>query len=210
MYSLSSSYLGAACDLLTLDNKLMTNGRVTRIGEDFIEVSNALGVMALRKYEDRVKAEIKHARGNVVIEGRLYLPTMQFFRVVDMDCLATNDKREFFRVPMDETAVVSKKTVDGRKGMDFGVKLVDLSIGGCQIHSSLAFQTGQTILVGIKINGELIRMEGEIKRTLPNNGHGYNYGIQFENNSDRNKDIVCQYLFKIQKDTINEIKEKAK
>lgn len=210
MYSLSNKHVGSSCELYTLDNTLMTNGKLTRIGDDFIEVTNSLGVMSLRKYEERVKCVIKTAQGDVVIEGRLYLPNMESFRIIDMDCLADNDKREFFRVQLTENCIISKRTHDGRKGMDFGVKMLDLSIGGCQLHSSLAFEKGQTIVVGLRINDEIIRVDGTIVRVVSTPSGGYNYGVRFEDTGDRNSDIICQYLFKKQKDTINEIKEKAK
>lgn len=210
MYNLANSYIGSTCELYTLDNTLMTNGKLTRIGEDFIEVTNSLGVMSLRIYEDRVKCVIKNPQGDKVIEGRLYLPNMENFRIIDMDCLAENDKREFFRVQLNDNCIISKRTHEGKRGMDFGVKLVDLSIGGCQLHSSLAFEKGQTIVVGLRINDEIIRMDGTIVRAIPGPMGGHNYGVRFEDSSGRNGDVICQYLFKKQKDTINEIKEKAK
>lgn len=208
MFNISNSYIGAQCDLLTMDNKILTNGRLKKVGFDFVEISNDIKTLSLLRYEETVKVEIKHASlPTIVVAGRLYLPNMDFFRIVDIDALANSESREFFRVNVGDKALIKKRNTNGVESMNFEVTLVDISLGGALIASGLAFENGNKVALGIEIDGERIFYAAEIVRTLPKEKNLFRYGLKFVEIKGSVGDKLCKYLFIKQKEIINELKK---
>ena len=128
---IDEGYRFALCELRTQGNDLLTKGKIIKIGPDFLEITNNLGSFSLIRYEHNVKVLVNHhALEPLVIEGRLYIPTMEFFRVIDTRTLMEGEQRNFFRVNVNLEATASIENRGGGSIRNMACTLQDLSLNG--------------------------------------------------------------------------------
>lgn len=193
---LDKSYLNTVCELKTLENELLTKGKIIKVDDTFIEISNDFGVDSIIRYEKNVKVNIHHpVNGLCVIEGVLYLPTMQFFRVIDFKTLSMKDQRNFFRVSTHLNAKCGILTKSGGVLRTHECSIHDISLGGVFIKSESIFALNQTITLSFMIDNHKIDVQGTVVRLKPIGYPQIGFGIMFDNLSSKNANIICQYLF---------------
>ena len=103
MYNLPSLYVGAFAELSTLDNRLLTSGKITKVGTDFIEATNGFRSLVLRKEEGEVKMSIKSgSQPAIFVRGTIYVPTDYDYRLTNLQIITEGDKRTFFRLNVND------------------------------------------------------------------------------------------------------------
>lgn len=200
---LDQTYLNTVCELRTLENELLTKGKIIKVDSTFIEFSNDFGVDTITRYEKNVKVNIHHPiNGLYVIEGVLYLPTMQFFRVVEFKTLSMKDQRNFFRVSTHLVATCSIVAKSGSVVRTYECTINDISLGGVFVKTDATLPVKQTVLIAFAVNGHRIEVSGTVVRTRSIGYPQIGYGIMFENLSNKDANVVCQYLFSKQKEIL--------
>ncbi|MGL5978349.1 MAG: PilZ domain-containing protein [Erysipelotrichaceae bacterium] len=200
---LPQSYRFAFCELRTMENDLLTKGQIIKIGADFLEVSNDLGSASLSRYVGKVKVVINHKEEDTkVLEGNLYIPTMDFFRIIDMATLAEKEQRNFFRVNVNLPASMKVEPRGGGIPRPYDIEMVDLSLGGALLRGNMILSRRTRLSVEVFLDGKLMEHKATIVRCLRLSDGNYGYGIQFDAMDDTYANLICQYLFKRQKDII--------
>lgn len=202
--ALPIGYTNALCELKTLGNDLLTTGVIRKIGPDFLEITNAMGSSSLKFYVDEVKVVITHKKlPDRVFIGRLYIPTMEFFRVIDVKSVMGKDLRNFFRVNVYLPAIVvaPNEDKDAKEITNkYEVMVVDLSLGGCYLTTEASILPMTEVLLILQLDSKRVEVKTQIKRRmeLPNGMRGY--GCAFVGLKNVNADAVVKYLFKKQKE----------
>lgn len=202
--ALPIEYTDALCELKTLNNDLLTTGVVRLIGPDFLEITNAMGSSSLKFFVDEVKVIVMHKKlPDRVFVGKLYIPTMEFFRVIDVQSVMSKDLRNFFRVNVYLPAHIVAPN-DDKESKELNnkheVTVVDLSLGGTYITTTASLLPMTQILIVMSLEHKRLEVTALIKRRseLPNKMYGY--GCAFIGLKNTNADAVVKYLFKKQKE----------
>ena len=205
MYDLSGKYVGSFAELTTMDNRLLTSGKVLLVGEDMVEVSNGFRSAAIRAIDDCVKLSIKSNRlPPIFLKGTIYLPNFDNFRLVNIDVLSENDNRNFFRLAVDDDIYVT--TADNQV---VSSKMLDISLGGALIQSTARLIVGDQINVTIPNKNTNFEIKSTVLRALPHTESLTNYGISFSGITPKQSDMLCEFLFARQKEEINRLKNNS-
>lgn len=200
---IDEEYRFANCELRTINNDLLTKGKIIKIGSDFLEISNELGSTSLNRYEKRVKVIINHAYlESKVIEGDLYIPTMEFFRVIDTKTVMEKEQRNFFRVNVNIDAVAGVGPRGGGPIKKYPVIINDLSLNGALMITTTIIAQRAKIELTFEIDNNELILDGQVVRCRLNSDNMYCYGIRFIDIDNANSNLICQYLFKKQKEVI--------
>ena len=202
--ALPKEYQDALCELKTLSNDLLTTGQIRKIGADFLEITNAMGSSSLKQYVDEVKVIITHKKlPQLVYVGKLYIPTMEFFRVIDVKSVMNEDLRNFFRVNVYTPGIVIAPNEDKESKeltSTHDVTIVDLSLGGAYITTSASLSQSTQVTIVITLDQKPIQLTGIIKRKKNLVDGTFGYGCSFTAMKNSTADVVCKYLFKVQKE----------
>jgi len=200
---IDEEYRFANCELRTINNDLLTKGKIIKIGSDFLEISNELGSTSLNRYEKRVKVIINHTYlESKVIEGDLYIPTMEFFRVIDTKTIMEKEQRNFFRVNVNIDAVAGVGPRGGGPIKKYPVIINDLSLNGALMITTTIIAQRAKIELTFEIDNNELILDGQVVRCRLNSDNMYCYGIRFIDIDNANSNLICQYLFKKQKEVI--------
>lgn len=200
---IDEEYRFANCELRTINNDLLTKGKIIKIGSDFLEISNELGSTSLNRYEKRVKCIINHAYlESKVIEGDLYIPTMEFFRVIDTKTIMEKEQRNFFRVNVSIDAVAGVGPRGGGPIKKYPVIINDLSLNGALMITTTIIAQRAKIELTFEIDNNELILDGQVVRCRLNSDNMYCYGVRFIDIDNSNSNLICQYLFKKQKEVI--------
>lgn len=202
--ALPAEYHGALCELKTLSNDLLTTGVIQKIGEDFLEISNALGTSSIKFFVEEVKVIITHKKlPDRVFIGKLYIPNLKFFRVIDVQNVMNRDMRNFFRVNvyLPATIVVPNEDKEAKELTNtYEVNVIDLSLGGMYMTVDTYIAMGTQILISMQLDGHKFEVSAVIKRKRDLTNNQFGYGCAFIGLKNKNADIVVKYLFKKQKE----------
>lgn len=200
---IAEEYRFANCELRTINNDLLTKGKIIKIGSDFLEISNELGSTSLSRYEKRVKVIINHAfLESKVIEGDLYIPTMEFFRIIDTKTVMEKEQRNFFRVNVNIDAIAGVGPRGGGPIKKYPVIINDLSLNGALMITNTIIAQRAKIELTFEIDKNELILDGQVVRCRLNSDNQYCYGIRFIDIDNTNSNLICQYLFKKQKEVI--------
>ncbi len=200
---IDEEYRFANCELRTINNDLLTKGKIIKIGSDFLEISNELGSTSLNRYEKRIKVIINHAYlESKVIEGDLYIPTMEFFRVIDTKTVMEKEQRNFFRVNVNIDAVAGVGPRGGGPIKKYPVIINDLSLNGALMITNTIIAQRAKIELTFEIDNNELILDGQVVRCRLNSDNMYCYGVRFIDIDNANSNLICQYLFKKQKEVI--------
>lgn len=200
---IAEEYRFANCELRTISNDLLTKGKIIKIGSDFLEISNELGSTSLNRYEKRIKVIINHAYlESKVIEGDLYIPTMEFFRVIDTKTVMEKEQRNFFRVNVNIDAIVGVGPRGGGPIKKYPVVINDLSLNGALMITNTIIAQRTKIELTFEIDKVELILDGQVVRCRLNSDNLYCYGVRFIDMDNTNTNLICQYLFKKQKEVI--------
>ncbi len=200
---IAEEYRFANCELRTMGNDLLTKGKIIKIGSDFLEISNDLGSSSLARYEHKVKVVINHTYlDSIVIEGNLYIPTMEFFRVIDVKTLMEKEQRNFFRVNVNIEAIAGVGPRGGGPLKRYSVVLNDLSLNGSLMVSKAIIPQRSKVELVFTIDDKEVILDGQVVRCRLLSENVYGYGIRFIDMNDMDANHICQYLFRKQKEAL--------
>jgi len=142
---------------------------------------------------DRAAYEFKS-----VILQRIKEP-LPFILIKRPEELKRIQRRDYFRLELDGIVELHQEKKDGSIEKK-EVKLMDISGGGIQIKTKLKLKEGDQIKISFK---KLIKLDklikGKIVRKRKENFEVYKYGIEFIDISDRNREMIIQWIFNLQR-----------
>ncbi len=203
MFILPNKYLGAFAELTTEDNKLLTSGKIKKIGEDFIEIVNGFHSEAIRVEEGTVKLNIKSGVSPAIfLTGKIYLPDHYSYRLINIELASEGDKRSFFRLPTNDYIEVD---TDSKEGSQQAL-MKDISLGGMMIETMDEYYLNELIHMQLLTKTADLHLNGKIVRVKKSERGTYMYGVAFLTLSSRESDTLCNYIFDRQKAEINRLK----
>jgi hypothetical protein len=224
MMPLSGDYLGSPCEVKSMDNALILAGYITGISGEGLEISDKNDTLPIIHCNTTVKVSIlSETLGLRVVIGKVYLSTKDFTRIVDVQNAADYEKRSFFRVRLsiqssagllpentEETggAENGPKTGDTEPVEFFPILIRDLSLSGLFFTTDRKLRPDNRVVIRLDISGSDLTLVCKVIRSISvemDTKDGY--GCEFQNNTGRQFDLLCKYLFDCQREQLRLLRE---
>ncbi len=202
------NYISSLCEIKTMENQLISRGKIKEIEADSIKVADRDGNMELISFGTRVKINIfNNKSGFRVLVGKVLTSNEEEMKIVDIMSLVDHERREFFRVSLKNhtNMYIANTLVEAQLSEPIKIVVNDLSLSGLQIETKKELQTNQDIWVEFDIKGKLYLWQCKVIRMVEYDELGvYYYGCQFSFDDSSENDILCAYLFQKQREQIQQ------
>lgn len=212
MLPITEQYLQSPCEVKTISNDLITTGSIRVIRKDTIEVANELDTLPIVHCDTLVKVNVYNNNiGFRVLVGKVFLSTPDFMRIIEVQNLTDFERRDFFRIKVDLTAkayLIENDVPENGTLHLFTIHVSDLSLGGLFIKTKKKLEVGQRLVVNlVLLDSTSIAFCCEVQREQPITVISNGYGCAFLDNSTRQFDLLCKYIFDKQREQIRSTKE---
>lgn len=221
MLALPQEYIGSLCEIKTMTNDFLAVGRVIKIDNEALEFSGSSGErMPLMQYRMPVKLYVHHQKeATRILVGVVYLSTENFTRVEEVKPLQDFERRGAFRVNTNVTARLTAMMSDEEQAafdealmdatadeademlakMDFEAKVMDVSLTGVRLQSSLPLVPGSRYHIEFNILDTEMAFCLRVQRLIPMEDGEVQFGCIFFDYSERQMDLLCKELFQLQR-----------
>lgn len=211
MLPIPETYLHCACEIKTLEGILLGNGSLNSIAEDSVRIARADGFLPTVPNGALVSLRFSQPSGeNKTLIGKVSLSGPEKMRVDEVQNLSDYERRNFFRVKTVINTLVHpvlEETSDFSSVQPFQVRITDLSISGCFIESRKKLETGSRFMLALPLFSEKTSLLCKVHRIMKSENRFNGYGCVFINNTSRQNDLLCQYLFEQQRIIIKRARE---
>lgn len=211
MLPLSEQYLHSPCEIKSLTNEVILTGVLDQISDDCLQITNTPEKLPIIHCNTSVKVNIyNNSLGFRVFVGTVYLSTPEFIRVVDVQTASDFEKRDFFRVKVNITTsayLVHDDTQEDTPVSMFPIKIGDLSLGGLSFQTEEELQPEDHLVVKLNVESQNMSLLCKIKRLITVDEDPVGYGCEFIDNSGRQFDLLCRYIFECQRQQIQDIRQ---
>ncbi len=199
-----------------MENAPILMGYISKFVEDGVQIASKEDRLPLIHCNTTVKISVMNsALGFKILIGRVYLSTEEFLRVVDVQTAMDYEKRNFFRVKVDvETeafpvkAVTETGAASSRRATPSGSDPGHQPQRAVSCLSSYSMNVGDQLIVNLDLYGTVVSLLCKVVRKIPVElGTEDGYGCEFLDNSGRQFDLLCKYLFDCQREQIQIMKQ---
>lgn len=210
MLPLPKEYLQSPCELLSMDNIPILSGYLSSISDGEVQISDRLGELPLVHCNTRVKLNVVHRTLSFrSLVGIVFLSTNNMIRVVEVQNAANGERRDFFRVKLSlQLAALPLRGGDAGEGaakspsaQPFVIAVKNLSLSGLLFDSGRKFKIGDRLTVFLDLYGERLELPCEVVRKLPPPDSSC-CGCEFLEPSETQLNLLCKYLFEVQREQI--------
>lgn len=219
MLPISEQYLLSPCEVRSMENAPILLGYISKFGDNEVQIASKEERLPLLHCNTTVKVSVmNNTLGFKVLIGRVYLSTDEFLRIVDVQNAMEYEKRNFFRVkvdvdtkafpvpPVTETSAASPAMREPVK-----ITIRDISLSGLFFISSYGMDAGDQLIVNLDLYGTVVSLLCKVMRKIPVDlGTQDGYGCEFLDNSGRQFDLLCKYLFDCQRQQIQLMEQYAR
>lgn len=211
MLPVPETYLHCACEIKTLEGILLGNGLLNGIAEDSVQIARADGFLPTIPCGALVSLHLSQPSGeNKTLIGKVSLSGPEKMRVDDVQNLSDYERRNFFRIKTVINTLVHpvlEEKSDFSSVQPFQVRVTDLSMSGCFIESRKKLEIDSRFMLALPLYEEKISLLCKVQRKMKPENRFNGYGCVFINNTSRQNDLLCQYLFEQQRTIIKRVRE---
>ena len=221
MLPIPQEYIGAGCELKSLDNRLIAIGRIIKIDHDALEIAAAADeYMQLIQYRLPVKITVHGGKmEDRILVGITYLSTDRFARLEEVRPLQDFERRGAFRVNLGAKGQLypifneeQRKTFEEKMqrlapeaaqaledSLFLDVKIIDISLTGMRLGCHQRLPEGSRYFVDCTPVEEPMTFGLQVERIIRMPDGTEQYGCCFFDLSERQSDALCRDLFQLQK-----------
>ncbi len=207
---IDKDYAESVCEIKTMDNMLMAIGKIKEVTDSYIKLYSKKKEFRVMDFGEVIKVNIFNTKlGFKVIVGNVYTSTRAELSMMNVSVIASQERRNFFRVDMNLDARVIYRNRGPSREAD--VSVLDMSLSGLRFKTELEFSEGSIVSIVLKLtpNGRGIGKEHtfpcQIVRKITNEDENmFQYGCQFTGDIEDSSDALCSFLFKKQRESLNE------
>lgn len=213
MLPVSEIFLQCDCKIKTLEGVLLGSGVLSGIAFDSVQILKGDGFLPTIPRSALVCLALSAPSGeSKTLIGKVFLSGPEKMLVEAVQNLSDYERRNFFRV---KTAIVTAMTPVSQEAegtghaQPFQVKITDLSMSGCFLESRKILTIGSCCTIAIPLYKDRISLLCKVRRITKAENKCRGYGCTFLNNTSRQNDLLCQYLFEEQRTMIKRAREKS-
>lgn len=204
-----AEYTGSLCEIKTMENALVSTGRIKEIAAKYIKISNRNKDLEIVDYGTLLKINVFNTQqGFRVIVGNVYTSSKVELSIVSIVSLVETERRNFFRVDMNyDTKAVFMESSKASRATEVDISIKDMSLSGIRFVSKYRFETGMYIKTRMTLNKKKdVNIQCRIVRIISEEVDGMkNYGCEIihDTNDNDDTDIFCSFLFQKQREFLN-------
>lgn len=206
MLPISEDYIQSVCEVKTPEDRLLGTGMLENITEEAIQICKNHDSLPTLHCDTFVNIHVKNkALGAKNLVGKVFLSTSDMIRIIEVQNLTDFERRNFFRLKVSiptQAYMTNGETPSEPATQLFSVKVTDLSLSGCFIETKRKLEIGDQVTVSIPLIGVRLSFNCEIRRKPTVEGRCKGYGCNFLDNTTRQADLLCQYIFEKQREQI--------
>ena len=199
-------YEGSVCEIKTMENELIAIGKIKEISQKYIKINNEKKELQIVDYGTSIKVNVFNGKnGFRVLVGNVYTSTKSDMSVDNVINLVDKERRNFFRVDMEISAkVVFKKTAMDMYPTEADVTIMDMSLSGLSFKTPYTFSENHTLSIELNLNkNKNSCFQCRILRIIGFENGEYQYGCEFVYSKSEDADLLCSFLFKKQREFLN-------
>ena len=198
---------GCVCEVKAVNNNLIATGTVRILPEEehLLEVQDSGGHLPSLGLDTKVKLVIHLPQRLQVLAARVYISTEKFLRVRDLESYAEYEKRRFFRLAIDHSAILMPPSgMKDKNGKPLPYRLTirvrDLSLCGLMFVSNREFSVGDEMRITMTmVNNEMEVLNVAIRRQIPWEEPGeWAYGCEILRLSSHGEQRLNAYMLEQQ------------
>lgn len=210
MLPISENYINSVCEIKTPENRLLGTGILEKITEEAIQICKDHDSLPTIHCDTFVNIHIRHkSLGSKSLVGKVFLSTSDMIRIIEVQNLTDFERRNFFRLKINIStqAYMTKsqsqnEAASGTTAQLFPAKVTNLSLSGCFIETKKKLEIGDCFAVSIPLSGTRVTFNCEVRRKPKTEGRYSGYGCVFLDITNRQSDLLCQYIFDKQREQI--------
>ncbi len=204
--------IGSPCEVRTMDNDLLTPGKVGAVGDETLDIVASNGErLPLHYYNAPVKINIfSTTEGKFSLGGNTYISNEKFWRVSNVTLFDNFEKRGFFRIRTDAEGEIllhpeEEEVSEQMPHRKFPMQLLDVSLCGVGFIADCNLEIGENILIRklkMQQNEKEFSFLAKVRRKGAPRDTGDVYGVSIEEISEREMDRLCRIIFALQREEI--------
>ncbi|MBR3839564.1 MAG: PilZ domain-containing protein [Erysipelotrichales bacterium] len=205
MFVINYKYEGASCEIKSFENEKIAIGKIYRTYAEYLWISTTESLRNVEKYEDMlVKVDVSHASlTSLTLMGKLSIGKRGDIKITNVELISENNQREYYRVNLMRDEKLNLVDKSGMINMQFNTKVIDISLGGALIESTLQLPIGRELSLNVEVgNDSIVSLKGVILRK-PDSVNGKNrYGMKFYEHDQLDELVTLgMYLFRVQEES---------
>jgi c-di-GMP-binding flagellar brake protein YcgR len=206
MLPISKQYLKSRCEIKTIDNSLITTGILCDIAEDDIKIGKDTDFLSTLHCGTLVKIQVSNQNLEIkVLIGKVFVSSSELLQITDIQNLTDFERRNFFRLKLNIHTQAYPVQENGAPCQDvqvFQINITDLSLSGFFIRTRRTLEMGDCFVATIPLSDVQLSFICKVQRFQKANSRSNGYGCSFVNNSNRQFDQLCKYIFEKQREQI--------
>lgn len=214
MKDILKKYVGAACEVKTLDNDLLFLGRLRSIVDDLSLsvdiISSDDSPLFTWRYGVPVKLSLYKGPGNILIAGgKVYMANADFWRVSNIIRYQNFERRSFFRVQANTGGLVSRACEEGEEVEKYQACIINISLSGVMFSSAKQFAENETVVAEsffLAEDRKPFALSCIVKHSDDSPTGLFMHRCQFLDIGEMESDRLCRAIFSLQREAIKKRK----
>jgi Tfp pilus assembly protein PilZ len=208
MLPISQQYLKAKCEIKTVDGHLLASGFLIAMDEEknTIKVGPETDFLPTIHCNTLVKINVfgQDLEFKSLV-GKVFLSNSDQIQISDLQNYDDFDRRGYFRLRLNLHTQASPALPDGapiQPAEVFQIYITDLSLSGCFIKTRKTLEIGDYFIAVLPLEDKRVSFLCKVRRVQRVNSRSNGYGCSFENNTTRQFDLLCKFIFDKQREQI--------
>ena len=206
MLPISEQYLRSICEIKTLENRLLGTGTLSNITDGTIQIRKDTEGLPTLHCGTLVKIYVCHQTMELkVLIGKIYLSSPELIQMVNVQNLTDFERRNFFRLSLNihtQAYPMQEGELPDESVQLFQISITDLSLSGFFVRSKKNLNIGDCFVATLPLTDARVSFACKVQRCQKVNGRLNGYGCAFLDNSSRQYDQLCKYIFEMQREEI--------
>ncbi len=206
MLPISKEYLQSTCEIKTPENRLLGTGILEDLAEETIQIHKASENLPILHCDTFVNIHIIHKNlASKSLVGKVFLSDSELIRIIEVQNLSDYERRNFFRLKVSiptQAYMVHDNAPAEHPVQLFSIRVTNLSLSGCFIETKRKMELGDQFVASLPLASSRVSFTCRVQRKTKSEGRYGGYGCLFLDNTSRQADLLCQYIFEKQREQI--------
>jgi hypothetical protein len=188
---------------------LLAIGYIQQIFDEVLVIGEKKHSLHTIKVNTNVKISIFSSKqGFRVLLGTVYTSSPSLMKIADVRAIVDKERRNYFRVDMQVPVDIYLDIMDtiDESNRKEGT-IMDMSLNGFMLQIKEEIGARRDVWAEFELRGKKCSIQCRISREIQCDIKGtYRYGCEFmstERGKDSQRDLICSYLFQVQRDILN-------
>jgi hypothetical protein len=213
---IDAGYVHSACRVRTMDNTVISTGRITEINDNYVVIRNIPELRNVIPYNKRVKLTILNDKlGYRTLIATVYASTTKVLKLYDTKEADEFERREYYRINVSLKGEVLPLNInawqgsneDEKSGDKIQVRIENISLSGVLFTGPCLLKLDDRLSIDIHTPNGMLTLVAIVRRIVKDrNGGDSHYGCEFLPYPDKIEDALWKYMMQKELEDIRRVK----